>query len=227
MKEAEKWQIKNSDILGLTRNKIRKINDKTIEVKLTKGMTMITDIQFVNICQKYTIVSHKGGKNDAEYYATFSINNKLQFYHNYITGNSMTDHINRNPLDNRLCNLRKSNHKLNNNNRSINKKGTKTGILGVKSNKNSFSGYIKQNKKIYSKSFSIKKYGYEKAKKMAIEYRKELNKRFNCNNGKFGINKPVYAKLIFIDDPIYIHPSKIVKKMVKDLVKVDSNALKC
>ena len=97
----------------------------------------------------------------------------------------MTDHINRNSLDNRLCNLRETNPKLNNNNRSTLKKYKDTNqILGVRfiQKDESWQARIKQNSKEYSKQFSVKKYGYEIAKNMAIEYRKLLNEQYGCQN---------------------------------------------
>ena len=38
-------------------------------------------------------------------------------FHKYITGYDMTDHIDRNPLNNKLSNLRETTNKLNSNNR--------------------------------------------------------------------------------------------------------------
>ena len=134
--------------------------------------------------KKYTLVSRKSGSENSEYYPALSIGNKLYNFHNYITKFEMVDHINKNPMDNRLENLRKADHKINNNNRSLNKKGTISNILGVKFDirTNSFIGRIKQDGKEYSKSFSIKKYGYEEEKEYAIEFRKEMNDKFNCTN---------------------------------------------
>ena len=43
---------------------------------------------------------------------------------------------------------------------------------------------IKQNGKEYTKSFSIKKYGYEESKHMAMDARKEFNIQFSCTNDK-------------------------------------------
>ena len=41
---------------------------------------------------------------------------------------------------------------------------------------------IKQNDKEYTKTFSVKKYGYEEAKQMAIDARKQFNEQFSCAN---------------------------------------------
>lgn len=185
---ALKYQREFSDVNGFTRNMIRKVDENTIEVQITKENTIVTDIKFLDICQMYTINSTKSGNINSDYYAIICIDNKNIRFHNYITGFEMVDHINRNTLDNRLINLRDTNHKLNNNNRSINKNPTKSGILGVKYqlNKNGneiYTAYIKQDNKTTGKSFSTKEYG-DKAKEMAIKYRKILNEKYNCNNGE-------------------------------------------
>jgi len=181
---AEEWLAQTSLSLNLTRNRIRKIDDTTIEVQLTKDQTMITDIEFLDLCQKYTLVATKSGHENADYYAAISIGNEIKSYHNYITGFDMVDHINKIPLDNKLINLRDSDHKINNNNRSINKAGTKTGILGVKYDErsDSYVGRIKQDGVEYSKSFAVKKYGHDEAKEFATEYRNLMNEQFKCAN---------------------------------------------
>ena len=101
----------------------------------------------------------------------------------------MTDHINRVPLDNRLVNLQKTTHKLNNNNRGQNKNINRKiddsdPMLGVRYNKkdDSWQARIKQSGKEYTKSFSVEKFGNDAAKELAIVTRKALNNRFQCHN---------------------------------------------
>ena len=186
-KEAKKWLKETSDKNNLTRNQIRKIDDSTIEVKITQNEIMKTDIEFLDLCQLYSIVAIKGGNLNAENYSGLSINNKIVRFHNYITGFKMVDHINRNPLDNRIQNLRDATHKINNNNKDGLKKfkNDTEHIVGVRYDKryDSYVARIKQDGKEYSKSFNAKKLGDEEAKRLAIEYRKELCEKFNCKNG--------------------------------------------
>lgn len=185
--EAQKYLYNKSTELGLTRNRIKVIDENTIEVELTKEYVMKTDMKFSDLVQKYTIVSTKGGRETAKYYASLSINNKLIYFHKHITGFDMTDHIDRNPMNNTLINLKKTDHKLNNNNRSINKKILEENpnhVMGIrfKQRDEAWQARIKQNGKEYSRQFSVVKYGYDKAKQMAIEAREELCKKYNCTN---------------------------------------------
>lgn len=180
---AKKYKLEFSAKNGLTRNMIRFIEidgQKYIEVQLTQGMTMITDIKFSDIIQKYLLSVIN---NESKYYCRICINNHYETFHKYITGYRFTKHINGNTMDNRLCNLSEITYKELNNNRSGPKIYENTDqIIGVKQYDYFWRGYIRQNKKLYSKSFSIKKYGNEEARRLAIEYRQELNEQFNCKN---------------------------------------------
>ena len=90
----------------------------------------------------------------------------------------IVDHLNRDTLNNKRINLRIVNNSLNQRNKSIQRNNT-SGIIGVKflSGINSWQANIVDlNGKRKSKSFSINKYGYEKAKELAIEYRNKYEK---------------------------------------------------
>ena len=181
--EANKWLKEFAKENNLTNNMIRIIDDNTIEVQLTKNYIMKTDIKYADICQKYSLCAGKGGSKTSKYYAKIEVDGKSISYHKYITGYSMTDHINRDTLDNRLINLRKTTYKQNNNNRGQNKKITDPShILGVRRIDSAWEARIKQDGKQYTSWFSIAKYGDEGAKNMAIEARKQFNIRFNCSN---------------------------------------------
>ncbi len=179
-------QIRNemSDSHELTKNKIKIISDDVIEVKLTKDQIMITDYKFIELINKYNLYSTKSSETNSKYYAVIDINGKMEKFHKHITGFDMVDHIDRNPLNNCLVNLRKADHKLNNNNRNISE-NSNAEVLGVTycPKDDCFRARIKQDGQEYSKQFSVKKYGYDVAKQMAIDARKDFNKLFSCSNG--------------------------------------------
>jgi len=92
------------------------------------------------------------------------------------------DHINRKPYDNRLENLRIVTTRQNLRNCSISKNNT-TGTTGVIKQGKKWCYYVARindnNGNRLSKSFSIKKYGEEEAKRMAIEQRNIWKQELN------------------------------------------------
>lgn len=181
--EAENFVRKKSDENGHTKNMIRKVDDY-IEVKIDDDHIMKTDIKFLDLCQSRCICKGKGGSKNASYYPKISVDGKTLNFHKYITNFKMTDHINRDTFDNRLQNLRETTHKENNNNRGPDKKYDESHIMGIRYIKrdNAWQARIKQDGKEHSKMFSVKKYGNEEAKNMAIEARSEFISKFNSNN---------------------------------------------
>ena len=183
-KEAVEIRNNLSDANGLTTNKIRIIGDDKIEVKLSKDQVMITDYKFMETVEKYPIYVSKSEGVNSKYYASMSVGNSQKQFHNFITGWDMVDHIDRNPLNNCLSNLRETTHKENNNNRS--KSESSEAIeLGVTYSErdDAYKARIKQDGKEYCKQFSVKKYGKQEALRLAIETRRDFNRAFNCLNG--------------------------------------------
>ena len=120
---------------------------------------------------------------------TYIRNNKLGRIHRYIldADSDMIDHINRNTLDNRKCNLRNANAQINATNISL-QKNNKSGITGVsiKEEQNRVYAKITHNGKTESKAFAISKYGLEEATNLAIQWRitKEKEYGFTGDNEK-------------------------------------------
>lgn len=70
------------------------------------GFTLI-DIDDLDKVKDYRIGLGSGG------YARITVDGKRMFLHNYLVDYNMVDHINRNKLDNRKCNLRPTNKSKN------------------------------------------------------------------------------------------------------------------
>jgi len=187
-KKAKMWQINISYKTGSTKNLIRILDNNYIEVKIRDDYTMKTDFKFLKDIQKYYLYLTKSKNVNSEYYILISKNNKNIYFHKYITGFAMTDHIDRNPLNNCLENLRKTSYKLNNINSSMKITNT-TGYTGIrfKVKDNAWESRFKINNKDYCKSFSAKKYGYYVARELAILGRINYCLKFNSRNGLDGM----------------------------------------
>jgi AP2 domain len=158
------------------------INDKLYEVQCSNKheITFLCDLKDFDLLKSYTWYCNKI-KNENIYYIKTGIknNNKTitkQFHRMKNPEWSMTDHINRERLDNRSCNLREATSEINNKNRNI-QKNNKSGFNGVY--------YHKRDKKWGAQWLENKKqkFKYFKNKEEAINYRKEIDKKFNINNG--------------------------------------------
>lgn len=100
----------------------------------------------------------------------------------YMTGEwpiNQIDHINRDRLDDRFCNLREVTNAQNQHNRSLNKQGTITGIQGVYfTNNNTYMARLKhKGKYVFRKNFKT----LEEAQDAIIEARKKYHTHFNVN----------------------------------------------
>lgn len=170
-------------------NKIRVVqganSDPYGEVQLTRGMTMLFDLEDIEVVR-----AHYWCVSNPRPGTFYGFNTKLGRFHNVITGWSFVDHINRNGLDNRKFNLRQTDHQAN--------------MLNHKKFRNNTSGTTGVHRKTMKKrngdprpnwvafwyeggserrqAFSITKYGEEGAKRRAVEARKEAEKRLKIES---------------------------------------------
>lgn len=109
--------------------------------------------------------------------AGYVMNKNKLLLHRFITNcpkGLVVDHINRNPLDNRKCNLRIVTHSENLHNTKV-RSNNSSGVTGVQKCNKGWRASIQINNKSYRKAF--------KTKKEAIAYRKELEKLYHPLGG--------------------------------------------
>lgn len=214
------WSVAN----GYVKNQVRRLPDgiywkddpenypvtrNTLEVFICKGdedndITMLIDFEDLPIVQKYYISKsirlYKG--RVMETYAQVSVNEKVinPQFHKFLTKFELTDHKNRNTLDNRRCNLRDSTTFENMNNRNTECPGMDQApegierVPGVKVLGRCWEACISKtdpdsgDKTLYRASFNIKILGNYKACEMAVQQRKLWALQFENKNsygGKF------------------------------------------
>lgn len=195
------WDCKNPDF-QYDQNNLNTPTKNTLEVKIDNDYTMLVDFEDLHIVQDYSICKTRGGKETSKNYAAVSFKGTredrkngikgIESFHKFLTGNSMTDHINRNPMDNRRCNLRATTKKVNNNNRTCDCSGMSDAppdierVPGVRLVNDrpggAWQARIKQDGKERTVSFSIKKHGNHEACLLAVEARNNFSERFECLN---------------------------------------------
>jgi hypothetical protein len=93
-----------------------------------------------------------------------------EWHYGAIQDGMVVDHINRDITDNRIENLRAVTFAANSRNRSMDKRNS-TGYTGVRYRDGAYLAIWKYAGKDHQKSFSINKYGKERALQLAIDYR--------------------------------------------------------
>lgn len=180
---AQKYLINIANLYGHIKNRIR-LHDDYLEVEITKDSIMKTDLGFlplflpsIKTLQSDISISETYSGSDGEKYAVvYFFDSKYQMtFHKLIMNRSMIDHINQQPLDNRLSNLRYTNYSYNNSNRTTKMKVGETGIFKIKKNNNYlYKAKLKHNYVECSVQYAVGKYTEPIAKRYATIVRKNL-----------------------------------------------------
>jgi len=155
-----------------------------LKLPLNKGQFTIIDKEDFERVNKYKWYAQYD--HDSRNYYAIRIEKGTRYYLAYLILNKIPDvttgltidHINRNPLDNRKENLRVINQSQQNINQRI-RRTNKSGKIGVRFDysSNSWRSTWRESGKQKSKSFSILKYGEDKAYLKAIKYREKIEKQ--------------------------------------------------
>jgi len=103
--KAKKLQLEMSSNLGLTRNRIKIIDDNTIKVELTQGQIMTTNYKFLDLIQNNNLFAAKTKYDDNKYYAMIEINKKMHYFQTFIMNKEKVKHLDGDLLNNKLENL--------------------------------------------------------------------------------------------------------------------------
>jgi hypothetical protein len=191
-KQAREWQIKKSLEKGLTRNQYRVViheeEGKYIEMKLQDNFVAKFDEKHLPITTKCIWSAFKGTGTNCRYMAHTGKKRRgippQRFHRLLLPQFPVIDHINRDGLDNRLCNLRDGSGFVNARNQSMRKDNDsgKTGVHYAKPRKAWIVQYSLNGLRKW-KQFSEFKHGPDEAKRLAIEFRKTIDAEENILNG--------------------------------------------
>ena len=183
IKHARTRLREESDRHDLTKNRHRTMSDGSIEVQLTQDkVAYISPASFDTMITNWTGGSWHAQKNGNNWYAVATYQGGVVQLHALITGNDMTDHRDRDGLNNRLENLRTTTPSNNcRNKRKRNDSTTeKTGI------RRTASGYIvhwyERPGKQEVMCFSYREFGKEYARELAYIVRWSVEDRLGITN---------------------------------------------
>ena len=196
LKGADEYKKQKSDELKLTSNKYKIILEhgkpKYLIIQLSKNFVTLCDYSQLEFIKNNNFYVSKSSSENGKQYCFYNEDGNNKRFHGYITGYDMVDHINRYPLDNRSCNLRKTTFMENNRNRTnTNKTSLMTGVT-FNHKDEAWRGRIKINGKEFNKQFAVNTYGYEESKQMAINLRQDqakLTDNFVNKEGEKDLNK--------------------------------------
>jgi hypothetical protein len=179
-KRVKRWQQDMSLELGLMKNMIRIIDASTIEVRLSNGSIMKTDMAFLPFVQEVPIFGAWNG------YAKCVVKGKIHPYHQYIAiqcGNlvpkgSVVDHIDRDRINNTLANLRIVTYQEN-----MMNKGASTNMMGVIRSEKGYKVQVPGIGKTIHE-FDEEVWGEPIAKQLALLLREKMSIEVGSMNGR-------------------------------------------
>ncbi len=194
-KAAEAFREQKSLDLGLTKNRWRRLDENTIEMRLTRNRTCIFDAENLERVASRVWRAWTDTLNDESAYAqtTTRKDNKRTtlLMHRFLFGFDQTDHISGDGLDNRRSNVRASDAKLNMNNRRLHADNTsgENGIMWFEKVFGHTPHYRfcwRENAKHRSKQFYVNRCGTKEATlEEAVKYRDEVvYPRIGNTNGR-------------------------------------------
>ncbi|VBB17661.1 HNH endonuclease [Yasminevirus sp. GU-2018] len=152
---ARKWQYETSYKFGVTKNLIKILDNKHILVQITKDLVIKTNIEMIHLIQQIPICASNSGNPGSKPYAVVSVTMTTIKFHNLITQNKMTDHIDGDTLNNTLENLRSCDYSINNSNRHFEEE--KVGYEKLdNNNKKCIFAKIKVEGRVFEKYFYFK-----------------------------------------------------------------------
>jgi len=171
--EAEQYIHLTNVREGLLKNRFIVFEDR-VEDELTRGKMLICNVDNIDLIESHTW-------NFANGYAAMTTSStiNLQYFHNlameHLPSDITVNHINRNGLDNRKSNLRLVNQKIQTINHGCQVKNN-SGVTGVCYKKPGVWVAFWQDAdgNQWTKRFSLKKYGDNIAKAMAIKHRQRM-----------------------------------------------------
>lgn len=186
--EAQQYKTLYNLEHGLVVNQIRNVNDIVLEMKLIGCCTVTFDKDSYHLLRnKRWYCRHKGDYS----YVVATIAGKYTYMHRLVFGQNVeqVDHIDRNPFNNVLSNLRDGSCGINQNNRKLRRTNT-TGVNGIclrfyNGKEAGWRVSYQKHHKTKDRGFSFRKYGSkEAALKAAQRFRAEWDLRNDCSNGR-------------------------------------------
>jgi len=183
MKAAEEWREKASNKLGATRNAWR-LDGNIRHVSTSSGKFFKTDATEAALAalmsDTWTASEHEPGRWCVR-------GSKGKYFHSVYTGFDICDHIDRDPLNNCLENLREADAIINSRNckkRADNKSGT-TGVYRMKGKSPCWCARWRDDSGTQcSEAFSVSRYGESRAEELAIAARRSAAKQLKNYNGE-------------------------------------------